>query len=165
MIANFPSRSYTSIERLLYPFDRFIWLILVSLVATAFTLIYSIHVHVRARAFFFGAGNRTPFLNVLNIVFGGAITVAPRRNFARTILSLWIMCTFVLRNSYQGALYGFLSSEKPAQSLDTLDKLVEHNITIFTPRRLHRALIESMPSLRNKYSDSISAISSGEHLE
>lgn len=152
VIANWPRRPFTSLERLMLPFDTIIWLTLVVLVLSAVQIIYFILACYREqRNFFFGRGNRTPLLNVFNIILGGAITNAPTRNFARTLLSFWIICTFVLRSSYQGALYSFLRSNRSAQSLDTLEKLVANNISIYGPTVLQKPLSENVPFLRKKY--------------
>lgn len=151
IIANWPNRQYTSFERLVFPFDMFIWIILIICVVLAMKSIYFILVyHREQRNFFFGTGNTTPFLNVFNIILGGPIVMLPTRNFARTILAFWIIGTFVLRSSYQGALYSFLRSNQVAQSLDTLEKLIENDVPIYAPEVVQKSLEKSVPYLRNK---------------
>lgn len=151
VIANWPNRPFTSIERLLFPFDDIIWLILIISVVFAMKIIFFILIyHHEQRHFFFGRGNTTPFLNVFNIILGGPVVMLPTRNFARTILTFWIIGTFILRSSYQGALYSFLKSNRPAQSIDTLEKLAEKNIPIYVPEIAKKPLSEGVPYLKNQ---------------
>lgn len=74
----------------------------------------------------------------------------PSRNFARTLLAFWLFGTLVLRSSYQGALFEFLHSRKSAQELDTLDKLVEHDVPIYATPQIYKMLHEDSPHLRAK---------------
>lgn len=57
----------------------------------------------KRRAFVVGKA-KNPFLNMINISFGGALcsNKVPVRNFARTMLIMWLLSSLVLRNAYQG---------------------------------------------------------------
>lgn len=143
---------FTSIDRLLLPFEPIIWIILVYTLAFTLSVIYTILICCGDRqSFVFGRANHTPFLNTINILLGGSIMRPPTRNFARTILAFWLLGTLVLRSSYQGALFDNLHSRKSAQTLDTLDKLIECNRTIYATPQIFKILYEVSPHVRNKY--------------
>lgn len=142
---------FTSIERLLLPFQPIIWIIIIVTLLFALNIIYVILIYCsEGQRFVFGRSNHTPFLNTINIFLGGAIMRPPTRNFARTLLAFWLLGTLVLRSSYQGALFEFLHSRKSAQALDTLEKLVDNNRSIYTTPQIFKMLFESSPHLRNK---------------
>lgn len=142
---------FTSIDRLLLPFESIIWVILIYTLAFTLSVIYTILICCGNRqSFVFGRANHTPFLNTINILLGGAIVRPPTRNFARTILAFWLLGTLVLRSSYQGALFDNLHSHKSAQTLDTLEKVIEYNRTIYATPQIFKIISKVSPHLRNK---------------
>lgn len=152
VITDVPQIPFTSIERLLLPFDATVWIILIFTLASALSVIYIIQICYSDRQnFVFGRANRTPFLNTIIILLGAGIMRPPSRNFARTLFSFWLLGTLVLRSSYQGALFDHLNSQKSAQELDTLDKIVEYNRSIYTTPQIYKLLLESSPRLKDKY--------------
>lgn len=142
---------FTSIEKLLLPFEPAIWLALICTLTLAFILITIVEIRGHdKRSFVFGRANHSPFLNTINILLGGAIMRPPTRVFARTLLAFWLFGTLVLRSSYQGALFDFLHSQKSAKTLDTLEKLVDNNYPIYASPQLYKMLYEDSPHWRNK---------------
>lgn len=83
------------------------------------------------REFFLGSRNRTPFLNMVNIFFGGSIVRVPTRNFARTLFCIWILTCIVIRSAYQGAIFDFIKKAKNVPALDTVPQLVENDYTLY----------------------------------
>lgn len=67
------------------------------------------------RSFVFGDRVNYPMLNMLNVMFGGALHILPRRNFARFLLGLFLLYTLVMRNAYTGSLYQFLRTSEENQ--------------------------------------------------
>lgn len=142
---------YSPLEKLILPFESFVWLNVVIVIGTALILtIYASYSSKKWRDFIFGAKNRTPFLNFINLTLGGAVTQAPVRNFARTIFLIWLLGSLVLRSSYQGALFRFIQSQKPAVEIDSLEKLVQFNFSIYSSVQILRLLEIGSPHLSKK---------------
>lgn len=95
---------YSPLAKLLLPFQAYVWVWIVICTGAAFTTITCVSgcCSKKWRSFVFGAQNRTPFLNYINIMLGGSITFGPVRNFARTIFLLWLLGSLILRSSYTG---------------------------------------------------------------
>lgn len=83
------------------------------------------------RTFLVGRNNQTPFLNMVNIFFGGSIVRLPTRNFARTMFCIWILACTVIRSAYQGAIFDFIKKAKSVAPLDTVSQLVQHDYTLY----------------------------------
>lgn len=151
VITNVLSIPFTSIQRLLLPFQLTVWIIFICTLAFAFSVIYIILICCGDRqSFVFGRANHAPFLNTINISLGGSVMRPPTRNFARTLLAFWLFGTLILRNSYQGALFEFLHSQKSAEALDTLEKLNDYNRPIYTTPQIYKMLYNDSPPLRDK---------------
>lgn len=93
-----------------------------------------------------GRRNRTPILNMWNTVLGGPICNSRMKHrrlfgtFGRTLLMLWILLWFVIRNSYQGSLYEFLQRHRFSSPYDTIEKIDDTNCKIFMPLHTPRVL-------------------------
>lgn len=80
--------------------------------------------------------NRTPILNMINILIGSVISNRRMSHqqyfgvFARTLAILWVFFWLVVRNSYQGALYGFLKTQRNSSQFDTVKKILESDVKI-----------------------------------
>lgn len=144
---------YTSLQRILLPFQSIVWLLILVIVlgALKFIMLFTLHFK-QSRSFLFGPNNYTPFLNFINIFLGGAITRPPQRNFARTILSIWILGSLILRNSYQGSLFNFLQTQKPIQLVDTINKIAQFNYTLYTMPTVFEMMYEGAPKIRKQLS-------------
>lgn len=83
--------------------------------------------------------NRTPILNMWNSVLGNSIAnkhIAYGKKFgilARTLLFYWIILWFILRNTYQGALYTYLQSNRVSSPYDKIEKVIESDCKIVIP--------------------------------
>lgn len=64
---------------------------------------------------------------------GGSIfhIAIPVRNFARTILMIWLLSTLILRNAYQGKLYDNLRGNQRNQPYYSLNSLFESNLRLY----------------------------------
>lgn len=85
-----------------------------------------------------GRLNRSPILNMWTVVVGNPISnpyLESRRNFgtfARTLLLLWILMWFVIRNAYQSALYKYLQSHRLSSPYDTIEKIQSSDCKVIT---------------------------------
>lgn len=90
---------YSPLEKLIWPFDRYVWMLLGSTLFVALSTIFLINRFFDAatRNFVYGRNVTTPNLNIFLIVFGGGMILLPGRNFSRFILMQFIMFCLVIR--------------------------------------------------------------------
>lgn len=144
---------YSPLEKLVLPFEKYVWFWIVICTGMAFISITFITGCCSKKwcDFVFGARVRTPFLNYINVMLGGAITSGPVRNFARTIFLIWLLGSLVLRSSYQSALFSFIQSQKSAVEIHSLEQLVKYNFSIYSSKQMIRLLDIGYPHLSKKY--------------
>lgn len=116
----------------LFPFNR-------SCIATSFglafvTISFLKYSSKKQREFLVGKGNQSPFLNMVNIFFGGSIQRPPTRNFARTMFCIWIFSCTVIRSAYQGAIFDFIKKSKTVPPVNTVSALIRENYTLYMTR-------------------------------
>uniref|UniRef100_A0A3F2ZEN0 Uncharacterized protein n=1 Tax=Phlebotomus papatasi TaxID=29031 RepID=A0A3F2ZEN0_PHLPP len=127
-----PGSPIGAMEKLLFPFQLSSWTCLSAcFILSAIVVSITKFIKPQTRAFIIGQGNNIPFTNTINIFLGGTLSMTPRRNFARFLMMLWILCSIVLRGSYQGALFRFLKSQKNVSIVDTLPKMIEKDVKIY----------------------------------
>ncbi|XP_013104472.2 uncharacterized protein LOC106085019, partial [Stomoxys calcitrans] len=122
-------------EPLIKPFRCITWLCFSLSFALAIWVIYSIRFLDKAEltTLVYGHDNRTPFLNLLQTLAGGAIYGhIPKRNFARYILMMWLLYTVVLRTAYSGELFRILQHSHVRYTVTSLGQAVESNYTVYT---------------------------------
>ncbi|XP_055543352.1 uncharacterized protein LOC129728901 [Wyeomyia smithii] len=119
-------RRYSSLEKLILPFKKKVWYFLAIFVLGAIVVICLVeYKNDDVRNFVYGRNIRSPYLNLLQVLFGITIHLTPSRNFARTLLFLWMIHSMVLRTCYQGSMYRFLqrkSTLPPSQTLNEIDQ-------------------------------------------
>ncbi|XP_062539199.1 uncharacterized protein LOC134207509 [Armigeres subalbatus] len=122
-------RPYSSLEKLLRPYERTVWMVACGLLIGATVLILFMKFATsELRKFIYGERNETPLLNLFIVFFSGGLHIFPRRNFARTVLMLWIVHCFVMRTVYQGLLFRYLQDESTHRPVDTIDGIERSNL-------------------------------------
>lgn len=123
-----PAGPMTASERFSKPFRPYIWIFV------TFTFICGVIVTFilgctsrRVRNFVYGSNIRNPIMNMTNVLFGGSLVRLPRRNFARSLLALYMIYTFVIRNAYTGALFRFLQLSNSRQDVQNMDDMLKKN--------------------------------------
>ncbi|XP_075158055.1 uncharacterized protein LOC142231327 [Haematobia irritans] len=115
VIAIPPGRKLTPFERLTKPFHRVLW--------TCFGLFKLV----------LGESSQTPLTNLLSTLFGISINYRIQHgNFARYLLALWMMYTFVMRSVYSGELFRILHDGSSHNDAETIQDVVDDNYTIYT---------------------------------
>ncbi|XP_053677922.1 uncharacterized protein LOC128728324 [Anopheles nili] len=127
-------REYTPFEKLFRPFARLTWLLLAFYLMIALVVIFVIRLghSTKVRSFVYGRGVSTPALNLLNVLLGGALLLLPSRNFARTVLFLWMYYCLVLRSLYQGSLFEYLQERKNFSPLQTVEAIVREDYRVYS---------------------------------
>jgi len=122
---------YTEWEKLFLAFDEVTWLLIVITFAASFAVIIFISNFMsrRVQDFVFGEDVTTPSLNVLIALFGLGQIVLPGRNFARFLLTMFIIWSLIIRTCYQGLLFEYMIGEGRKPAIKTIDELLERNLT------------------------------------
>lgn len=141
VIPNYFDSHRSPFGKLFLPFRIRIWIIwFVCLFSAIIVILFTKLLTQRQRHFIIGGRmNRTPILNMIRLFLGGTIS-NPRmaRNlqyfgtFARTLTMIWILSTFILRNAYEGQLFGHLRSPLMDSPYDTVQQILDSNFTVFT---------------------------------
>lgn len=127
-----PGESFTSIEKLKKPFSLFFWLCIFStLVTSCLFILYIKYYWNTARSFVFGKSNSSPIINLLNIFFGGSLSILPKRNFARFLLTCFTLYSLIIRSSYQGALYQFLQQDSRSNEVASTDEMISKDFAFY----------------------------------
>ena len=93
-----PGKLLTSFQKLLRPFNFFVWIILCGTILLAFLIITLIQIKSeRVKEFCFGKGVKNPYMNVIIAIFGGSQHSVPKRNFARSLLMMFLLFCLVIR--------------------------------------------------------------------
>ncbi|XP_055842727.1 uncharacterized protein LOC129909678 [Episyrphus balteatus] len=120
----------SSFQRLTKPFKYIIWSCLCTSV-------------LKVKDFVFGPLNTIPFTNLVNVFFGGPVTVLP---FARYILLIWLLYTMVLRNAYSGELYMMLQDSSSTTTLKNVEEMVSKNYTFWCADNTIEVVLKSTNS-------------------
>ncbi|XP_037040010.1 uncharacterized protein LOC119077005 isoform X3 [Bradysia coprophila] len=143
-------RPYTAFEKLFLPFKYIIWSCIGTSFGLGFITIFVLKFSSKdKRDFFIGHRNRTPFLNMFNIFFGGSIQRPPTRNFARTLFCIWIFACTVIRSAYQGAIFDLIKERKTVPAVDTVPQLIEHDYALYMTA-ITLNMFKFPPGLREK---------------
>lgn len=139
-----PDKSYTHYEKLILPFDMYIWIYLSLTFFMTFLTIFVINRLSKSVQFFIiGKIVKNPLLNVISIFFGIPQTRLPAESFSRIILLLFTFLCLIFRIYYQGLLYKFIKNEPKRAPPKSIQDLVDRNYSIFTPYMTHfQELIE-----------------------
>lgn len=151
-------KKMSPIERLIKPFRYIIWSCLSASFIFAIIFIFYIRFtgHVKLMDFIYGQGNRKPLTNLLSTLFGGSVvTKLPYRTFARYLLVIWLLYTFVLRSAYSGALFQLLQDGRPRRSFSDIQEVVNNNYTFYAYPATVRFLQNTIPGVRTGTVDAV----------
>lgn len=127
-----PGHDLTPVERFYRPFSRAIWIVMLFYLIVGVVIIIVIKLQRRnVQGFVFGTNVRAPILNMLNTLLGGPMHITPRRNFARTLLGLFLFYSLIIRNAYTGAMFRFLKTDIQKDLIQSMNEMVEENFTFF----------------------------------
>lgn len=118
-----PGIEFSTFSKLLSPFDMNVWhavncmMIVVILVSSILKCQSK-----KVQDFVFGKQNRTPFLNIVNVIVGSPMYKIPGRNFARWILMMFVIMWLVFRTLYQAILFQNLQITKSNHPVQTVEE-------------------------------------------
>lgn len=126
----------TPLWRLMAPFQLLVWIsIAILLIVSIFIILALKKLSMNQRHFVVGGRlNRTPVLNLMNVIFGNVIPNLENRRyfgvFARTLTIFWIFFWLIVRNSYQGGLYGYLHTKRNHSPYETVENVQKSNVIV-----------------------------------
>ncbi|KAM7347940.1 uncharacterized protein ACRADG_007421 [Cochliomyia hominivorax] len=145
---------YTAYEKLAFPFHYAVWFALGLSFALSSLCIYICGLRrqwLRYRNFLIGSTNKTPHFHLYALAVGATMstTQMPKRNFARFLITCWLMLTFILRNAYQSGMYQLLRDNKQWNPPQTIENVFEQNYLISaTPK--NRRYLDILPNVNRK---------------
>lgn len=138
-----PGRPYTSIEKLLRPFQTNVW--------HSILLVFASIVVMRLFSYQI-TGNRQWIESVcmedfLRICLGVDCSRLPRTPLTKAFVMLLIFGTLILRTMYQSSLFHSLMTSHNCEPFKTIDELVDAKFTLYIPFSLSY-IVDSMPNIR-----------------
>jgi hypothetical protein len=123
-----PAEPYSSYEKLLFPFDRVTWYLLIGTFGIAFGVIFVLNrMGKKWRNLVYGEGNNVPTLNVVGTFFGIALCRLPKENFPRALLLLFIFFCLIIRTAYQGVFFEMMTTDMRKELPKSIEDLIERN--------------------------------------
>lgn len=141
-------RKMSPFERLYKPFRYIIWSCFSSSLIFAVLFIYYLRFLGKSNImdFVYGYRNRIPFTNLLSTLFGGpTLTRLPYKTFARYILVVWMLYTFVLRSAYSAELFKLLQDGRARTSMSSFREVIDNNYTIYAFPAVERVVKLAAP--------------------
>lgn len=141
-----PGRMVSSLDKLILPFQSIVWIYF--LISIGFALLVSAMVYhsTEIKNFIFGRNMKTPFLNIINIALGGALHKLPRRNFARSVLMMFMLYCFVMQNSYKGVLFKFMQTTMRKPQLKSTEEILAKNFSFYM-LEASKAFLTELPNI------------------
>lgn len=128
-----PGAELSSFEKFIKPLDKWTWMLLILFFAVAFLVIYVVgKLSPNVQDFIFGYGVRKPYMNILVAIFGGSQKVVPHRNFARSLLMMFLIFCLVMRTLYTGSLYRFLRAKVYHKEAQSIDEMIQRDYKFYT---------------------------------
>ncbi|XP_070500698.1 ionotropic receptor 21a-like [Chironomus tepperi] len=125
-------RLYTSFEKLAKPFTFLTWFCVLVILLGSFVVVFLLNLRSHSfRHFVYGRNIKTPCLNIANIFFGGSLHALPTRNFARTLIGMFMIYSLVIRSSYQGALFNFMKGDFREEPVNDLRTMIDQDFTFY----------------------------------
>lgn len=123
---------YDPYEKIILPFDTYIWFALISTFCAAFISIFITYRFSKIiQDYIFGIGVSYPTLGVLQIFFGLGYVHLPHRNFARILFIAFTIFCLVVRTAYQGKMFDFIVGDIRKPMPETIEELLNSGIHIF----------------------------------
>lgn len=126
-----PGREYESYEKIILPLSKTTWIYLLAVLGTGIFVILIIKkCPTEVKHFVFGTKVRNPYFNLLINLIGGVQHKLPRRNFARFILTNFVIFSLVIRTVYLGSYFNVLHSHKGHPEIQSIDEMLRKKFTM-----------------------------------
>lgn len=123
---------WTAFEKLIKPLEAVIWILLMATFGTAALTIAIINCHsLTVKKFIFGERYENPYLNLINVFVGNSLKILPNRNFARSLLMMYMLFCLVMRTVYQGSLFIILQSDGRHPEVRSIEEMLEKDFVFY----------------------------------
>lgn len=122
---------YGALEKMIMPFDDATWYLVISSFAIGFftiLILYSLPQY--CQHFVFGTYVRNPSLNLMQIFFGIGLVETPGRNFSRYLFTMFTLFCLIIRTTYQGKMFEFLTSNPRKPTANNFQDLIDMQIPL-----------------------------------
>jgi hypothetical protein len=127
-----PGAEYDGYEKLLLPFDLYVWILLILTCSLSLGTICVVNRASEAvRDFVFGRNVHDPTLNLARIFFGLGQNILPGRNFARFITMMFIIFSLIIRTAWQGKMFEFMQRDMTKPEVKSIEEMIEKNFTFY----------------------------------
>lgn len=120
--------SYTPAEKMILPFDRWSWILIITSVAIGFIVIAVLTVHIvpeSIKHLTLGEMTSEPSFNLVRIVFGMQLICDPTRNSARFLVMIFTLFCMVLRTAYQAKSFEFVTGNVRKSTPHSIQELLD----------------------------------------
>ena len=126
-----PGEAYTDIQRMFMMFSFELWIAIVSTLLIGFMTTLSLRFVSRtARNFIVGCYVHHPTMNLISIFLTGGQVRMPGRNFARFLVTLFIIWSLIIRTCHQSMLFQLMQADLRKEPIKTLGELFESELTL-----------------------------------
>lgn len=126
-------KAYTTLEKLLIPFELSVWVWLLVALILAVLVILTVEIRFRnIRKFVIGNEVKTPLMELLVVLFGSSSHSLPRQHFPRYLLTMFLIFCLVMRTLYQSGLFKYMQSDKTGSGIASIDEMIEEKFTIYS---------------------------------
>lgn len=155
-----PGRELSSIEKMIYPLDISVWIIVLICFLIGFIVIFVVKQHSkRCHEVVFGESVQNPYLNLFIGFIGGSQNALPRKSFARFLLMVLLMYSLVIRAVYQGSYFELLRSHKLHRVVQSVDEMVAKNFSFFIPFG-NEDLFKGADHIKNRFVEHVNLVRS-----
>uniref|UniRef100_T1GAZ1 Ionotropic glutamate receptor C-terminal domain-containing protein n=1 Tax=Megaselia scalaris TaxID=36166 RepID=T1GAZ1_MEGSC len=141
-------RQYTSLERILYPFDLQTWIyICVSMISGIFVILYLLtrNKNNLLRMLILGK-QKSHVLNIFSVMASNPVK-NPELTFPKFLLMCWIILAFILRVAYQANLYELLKSNRSKPIPKSLSEVFQSQYILYCTEAVGK-MMEKIPELK-----------------
>lgn len=128
-----PGHPYSSIEKLLWPFQSTVWFLILSIIVATFILLKIMHI-IKHKNYTSQFITYYTGLDFLRFYLGLDVS----RNYEQYIpvitklfFILIAFSTIILRNMYQGSLFKYLTLSRNYSSINTIQDMINANLTFY----------------------------------
>ena len=128
-----PGSHLTSFEQLVNPFELSFWIVILVCFITGISVILTLkQFSQKVQNFVFGSNVKNSIFNMFETWMTGQQHILPRRNFARYLLMMFMIYSFVIRSLYQGAYFKLLRSNRNHKEVQTINEMIENDFKFYS---------------------------------
>lgn len=126
-----PGRTLVSIEKLLQPFSRTVWILLSASLLFALLMTFGLS-HKSWRKLNNGNKMFDLYFKMLSVLLGVSLPRLPRKLANRLLLISFTISCISLQAIYQGLLFKFLQTESKLREVQSIDEMVDNDFDVYS---------------------------------